>query len=272
MIVWRQGRFSWRFASAGPAEKRLAAPEEVAFLMGKGAVTAKRTLVTVMAACDALQHFGAPASTVAAVQGLQGAKPLTPAELSKLSSFDISRSSADGDDDGHCTGHDTQAALQQPLQAACPPARASCSMPEHSRRLRSASHKRAGSQPGSAALRETVAGLVAARGAAEVQKSAGGASLDADATQSSGKQSERAEWSCHSSDSEQEEEAARAASQPQEVDFHSQPTQAGLDTPRQPYHEACNTAGTMPEAAVITSRRATEKAQDEHSAKALHDR
>ncbi len=35
-------------------------------------------LVTVEAACNALQHYGAPDSTLAAVQGLQWAEPVTP--------------------------------------------------------------------------------------------------------------------------------------------------------------------------------------------------
>ncbi len=55
--------------------------------MGKGAVTKhvhKLTLVTVKAAYKALQHCGAPASTLAAVQGLQGAEPMMLEEQASL--------------------------------------------------------------------------------------------------------------------------------------------------------------------------------------------
>ena len=192
-------RFHGCVSSAGPAEKRLAAPREVAFLMEKGAVMAGRaTLVTVMAACKALRHFGAPLATVAAVQGLQGAQPMTPAEHKKL-------------------------------------------------------------QPGSAALREGAAGPEAAGGTAELHKSTAGATVDEDVTQSSAKQRARADWSCHSSNSEQEEQAPRAALQADEAGVGSQPTQAGLETPRQPDHEACNSAGKVTKPAVATSWKATEK-------------
>ncbi len=98
-----------------------------------------------------------------------------------------------------------------------------------------------------------------------MQKSADGALLDTDVTQSSAKQRERAEWSCHSSDSEQDEQAASA----EQGGVHSQPTQAGLGTPGQVNHQACNTAGKVPKPVVDTGRKAIEKAQNEHIAKAL---
>ncbi len=73
--------------SAGPNSRRSATCQEQAFLVGKGAVTKhvhKLTLVTVKAAYKALQHCGAPASTLAAVQGLQGAEPMMLEEQASL--------------------------------------------------------------------------------------------------------------------------------------------------------------------------------------------
>ena len=66
-----------------------AARKDVAFLVAEGALASRAwraVLVTVGAACNLLRHSGATASTLAAVQGLQGAKPMTPADISSLPS------------------------------------------------------------------------------------------------------------------------------------------------------------------------------------------
>ena len=217
------------------------------------------------------------------------------AEISQLCSPNASQSSADGAHKNNGSGNDVHAALQQPPQAACPRAQAFCSMPEQPRitAAQSAAAKRVHEasaqpptpvkpnshsvapeheelQPGSAFFGETTASPKAAVSTVEVHNSPNSASIDTDVTQSA-KQSNRAERSCHSSDSEQEEQAPRVALQPDEAGVNSQSTQAGVETPRQPDHKARNTAGKMPTPAVTTSRKPTKKAQDEHSAKALHD-
>ncbi len=84
-------------APAEPDSKRLAVATERAFLVATGVFrrdTGNAVLVTVEAACNLLWHYGASATTVAAVQGLQGSKPMTPAELSSLPSL-IARISAE---------------------------------------------------------------------------------------------------------------------------------------------------------------------------------
>ena len=58
--------------------------------------TGNATLVTVEAACKFLRHYGASATTVAAVQSLQGAKPMTSAEISSLPSPSAHHGAANG--------------------------------------------------------------------------------------------------------------------------------------------------------------------------------
>ena len=118
----------WLSAFAGPAERRLMTPKERAFLIKRGALgksVSKAMLVTVMAACNALQQFGVPAATVAAVRGLQGAKPMTPAEISSLPLSGLQSAREDNDS---INDNDAPAAAQQTTQAAYSPAQASCSM------------------------------------------------------------------------------------------------------------------------------------------------
>lgn len=74
-------------ASAGST--RAATREEKAFLVTNGVYTRldvrhPAVLLTVKAACSLLQDLGAPAPTLAAVQGLQGAGPMTAVEISSL--------------------------------------------------------------------------------------------------------------------------------------------------------------------------------------------
>ena len=79
----------------------------------------RATLVTVRAACDALQHFGSPAATVAAVRGLQGAQPMMPAEISSLSPLIGFHSAQEDDNNMSDSGHDAPAAAQQTGQVPC---------------------------------------------------------------------------------------------------------------------------------------------------------
>ena len=90
-----------------------------------GKSVSKAMLVTVMAACNVLQQFGVPAATVAAVRGLQGAKPMTPAEISSLPLSGLQSAREDNDS---INDNDAPAAAQQTNQAAYSPAQASCSM------------------------------------------------------------------------------------------------------------------------------------------------
>ena len=53
-------------------------------------------LVTIEAACNVLRHYGASATTVAALQRLQGAKRISPAELSSLASPSAHHSAENG--------------------------------------------------------------------------------------------------------------------------------------------------------------------------------
>ena len=88
--------------SAGPGRSRLASDKERAFLVAKGVFgvcVSRAGVVDIKTALSFLQHHNAPASTLAAVQGLQGAQPLTPAEISILSPASALQSGADEDDD-----------------------------------------------------------------------------------------------------------------------------------------------------------------------------
>ncbi len=172
-------------------------------------------------------------------------------------------------------------AARQPDQAACLPARASSKTPKLAKKARipdanSAAKKRlekAGALPGQlqqrllfplpkprgplsasprqkqlhltfAPLSKAEAALKATPSTPEVQTSAGGGALDPALRQSrSGRPSERAEWSHHSSDSEQHEAAADAALQDDCAAAESQPTSSsfqlaiqtlGRKTPCQP--------------------------------------
>ena len=86
---------------ADPATMRPAAYKERAFLLENGVFgrrPPRASLLTVQAACNCLQHLGAPVSTLAAMQSLQGAKPTTPAEIRSLAPPNALQGVGDGRD------------------------------------------------------------------------------------------------------------------------------------------------------------------------------
>ena len=280
-------------AFAGPGNFFRATCKEREFLYAKGGCRGSRPgLVTFKAACDILQHCGAPASTVAAVQGLQGAKAMTPAEISALpapSARDSAGNDA-ADEDGSedempllsRLGMKSPAspAVQRPDQAARSLARAPPKTPKVPKKARvpdatsaakkgvkkavalspgqllnrlprPKAHATLNTSPRQRQLQLTFAPLRKAESAAgatpstpEAQRAASGASPDAAFRLSrSARPSERAEWSHHSSDSEQHEAAADAPLQDDCAGAESQPTSSsfqlaietlGKKTPCQP--------------------------------------
>ena len=277
----------------------VATREERDFLYAKGACTGSRIgLVTLRAACKVLQLFNAPASTIAAMQGLQGAEAMTPAQISSLPSPGARHSAENGAADEDDSEDEmpllsrlgikspASPAVQQPDQAACLPALAPSKTPKVPKKACIPDAKSAAKKsmkkaaalppdqssqrllfPGASSLpkaRETLkpsprqkqlqltfaplikahAALGATPSTPEVQRAAEGGSQDASPRQSRpARASERAEWSHHSSDSEQHEAAGDAAPQDDCAGAESQPTSssfqhaiqtAGRKTPCQP--------------------------------------
>ena len=234
-------------ASAEPGSKRAASHRERAFLAANGVfekTPARAVLVTTQAACSLLQHYGASASVLAAMQGLQGAKPMTPAEISSLSPPRASQSGEDGSDEDDSEDElpllscfDRKSAMspavQQPGQAGC-----------HAPHVPQAATLQHDHCLPTAALREASPAPEADGETAVLQKSAIRGSQDTALRHSTlARHGERAEWSHHSSDSEQHETATGGARRDKEVATDSKPTPVSSEKPSQHGHKACSSAG-----------------------------
>lgn len=235
------------------------------FLAANGACAtwaSKSRLVTIKAACNLLQYYEVPASTITAVQKLQGAQPLTAFQVAEAIGYTGVTVSSDLQHADQASKLPTQASCSAVKQAGIPPARSAAAnevqaapVLQQSRpkappcAVTQASCKAVCQPEQLVSLSATALGAVNAApqangGPGRLQNYRSGASTGADLGFSKAGHCERAAGSHRFSDREQKEAAAGAFQAKREV--QCQPSLAGMAEPRKAGYEACNTAGMMP--------------------------
>ena len=192
--------------SAAEGNARRATDAERQFLADSRVFASKpsqASLLSVEAVCVVLKRANLPAAQIAAVQKLQGAAALSPAQLAYMSRVSLIRPRRAPKRRVQLEAAHREEAQQEPSQA--------------------------GRQPASAAPEGAKAGPLANGSTLDAQRHADGGTNGASPGQlKQGMSKVKAHWSSHSSDSELQENGLPGGSQGNEADGEGQPTQADL--------------------------------------------
>lgn len=208
------------------ADLRPANLQERRFLASTGVfpgTPSRATLMSVKAACAALQSYRVPADHVKALAEVARAPKLTQKQLRSLPPVTPSLPEAPQD-----PSKEDPATSKQRLQ------------PKPSQPVK---------QPAAAALAGLLASAKAAGGAGCAQAQPHASTCRAPpGPAAAGRQGQKEAWSPHPSDTEPQEQQAVGASQGEEVDSESQPTQSYSDKPSQngPEPSAFGGTGSLP--------------------------